>query len=233
LSEKRYYRVVREWLESQGYYCGGGITVENKPNYYQNIGTKYRRADVAGIKNVGSRFQDEIEIVAIEVRDTPTISDSDFRDTDNYHYFAHKCYLATTAPITNEHMQIAELRNIGLLSLQKGKKPKSMHDPNPENPKNYKEMLDFLNSFEVVKCAICGCFFERFLRKEENYQSFLELIRSKYFKVMSETQNEPLEKSDIRELSADYKMSIYICEPCVRDLFVKRTKIRKMQVKEE
>jgi len=91
LGEKRYYAIV--------------ITVRDKPNYYQDIGPRNRRADVAGVKNVGSKYEDQIEIVAVEVRDRPTVSDQDFRDTDNYHQYAHKCYLATTALITQKHKQ--------------------------------------------------------------------------------------------------------------------------------
>jgi len=232
LGEKRYYPVVREWLEAQGYYCGGNIKVRNKLNYYQDIGPRNRRADVAGVKNVGSKYEDQIEIVAVEVRDRPNISDQDFRDTDSYHQYAHKCYLATTAPITQKHKQIAERRNIGLLSLKKGKKnPKSIHDPNPENPKNYAEMIEFLNSFEIVKCAICGCFFERFIRTKEKYHSYLELTRAKYFKVMSETDKEPLDKKDLEKLPPDYKLYLYVCEPCIRDFFLQPKKIERMQAK--
>jgi len=232
LGEERYYTVVREWLEAQGYYCGGNITVRNKPNYYQDIGPRNRRADVAGVKNVGSKYEDQIEIVAVEVRDRPTISDQDFRDTDNYHQYAHKCYLATTAPVTEKHKQIAERRNIGLLSLEKGKKkPKRIHDPNPENPKNHAEMIEFLNSFQIVKCAICGCFFERFIRTKEKYHSYLELTRAKYFKVISETDKEPLEKKDFEKLPSDYKLYLYVCEPCIRDFFVQPKKVERMRVK--
>lgn len=231
MGEKRYYSIVREWLEDQGYYCGGNITVGKRPNYYQDVGPKNRRADVAGIKNVGSKYEDQIEIVAVEVRDRPTISDQDFRDTDNYHQYAHKCYLATTAKITQKHKQIAERRNIGLLQLDKGnKRPRSEHAPNPENPRDHAEMMNFLNSFEIVKCAICGCYFERFVQKKEHYHSYLELKRARYFEVMSETDKEPLEKKDVDSLPAEYKMYIYICEPCIRDMSLQSRKIRKMMI---
>jgi hypothetical protein len=230
LGEKRYYGIVREWLESQGYYCGGNIAVRNKPNYYQDIGSRSRRADVAGIKNVGSRYQDQIEIVAVEVRDTATVSDQDFRDTDNYHQYAHKCYLATTAPITTKHRQIAERRNIGLLSLERGKKrPKAVHDPNPEQPRNHAEMMDFLNSFQIVKCSICGCFFERFVIRNDKYHSYLSLTRPRYFKVMNETKKIPFEKKDLESFTADFNIKVYICELCIRELFLKPIKVKKMR----
>lgn len=231
MGEKRYYPKIRKWLESQGYYCGGNITVRDKPNYYQDIGPRHRRADVAGVKNLGSKYEDQIEIVAVEVRDTPTISDSDIRDTDNYHQYAHKCYLATTAPIEPEHMEIAERRNIGLLSLKKGrKKPKLIHAPNPQKPANNAEMMDFLNSFEIVRCSICGCFFERYVKTKENYQSYIELVRARYFKTMSETQNNPLVLGEVKQLQPDYKLRLYICRVCLEELFMHPERIKKMKV---
>jgi hypothetical protein len=232
LGEKRYYRIVREWLENQGYYCGGHIKVGKKLNYYQDIGPKNRRADVAGIKNVGSKYEDQIEIVAVEVRDRESISDQDLRDTENYHQYAHKCYLATTAPISDEHKQMAERRNIGLLQLERGKKrPELKHSTNPCPPKDHDEMMKFLNSFQIVKCAVCGCYFERFIRPTENYRSFLELVRARYFKVMRDTDRDPLYKKDIDKLEAAHKMLIYVCQPCVQDLFLAPTKIKRMQTK--
>jgi hypothetical protein len=234
LGEKRYYKIVREWLENQGYYCGGNITIGGgKLNYYQDIGTKNRRADVAGIKNVGSRYADQIEIVAVEVRDKESVSDQDLRDTENYHQYAHKCYLATTAPISDKHKQMAERRNIGLLQLERGKKgPRLIHSTNPSTPKDPDEMMKFLNSFQIVKCAVCGCYFERFIRASENYRSFLELGRARYFDVMKDTDKDPLLKKDIDNLDAEHKMLVYVCQPCVQDLFLASTKIkRRMQTK--
>ncbi len=108
MSEKRYYDPVRKWLENQGYFCGGNITVRSKGNYYRDIGTKQRRIDVAGVKNVGNRFEDDIEIAAIEVRARSVVSDADISDTAKYHNCVHKCYLAATAEITSEIRKYAE-----------------------------------------------------------------------------------------------------------------------------
>lgn len=229
VGEEQYYEVVRKWLERQGYYCGGSIAVRGKPNFYQNIGTKHRRADVAGVKNVGNRYEDDIEVVAIEVRDRALVSERDINDTDRYRYCAHKCYLATTASITEQYRLIAERRNIGLLQLEKGKQePRLLHEPTPRKPEDYAEMMAFLDSFEIVKCSICGCFFERFHRTEESYYSYFEMTRPAYFKVSKETQKlDPLDLKEVEKLSSEYKINRYICYPCLEELFLKPRKIER------
>lgn len=158
LSEKEYYETVRKWLEGQGYHCGGNITVRGKDNYYQNIGTGQRRIDVAGVKNVGNRFEDDIEIVAIEVRDRPIVSDADISDTAKYHNCAHKCYLASTAAMTEKIKKHAERANVGLLHLDGSKTPDVILDLPPREPGDYSEMVRFLESFQIVKCSLCGFF---------------------------------------------------------------------------
>lgn len=107
--EKEYYPVVRKWLERKGYYCGGFV-VDSKGNpiYYQDKGTARLRVDVAGIKNVGSRVSDEIEVVAVEVRDIENVGARDIHDAYAYAQYAHKCYLATTAPISNQDQKDAQ-----------------------------------------------------------------------------------------------------------------------------
>ena len=101
--EERYYPIVRNWLEKEGCYCGGVIQdSKGKPFYFQNKGTKRLRIDVAGIKNHGTRSLDEIEVVAVEVRDVASVQYRDIQDAYAYSQYAHKCYLATTGSIKGE-----------------------------------------------------------------------------------------------------------------------------------
>lgn len=228
MGEREYYKTIRKWLENQGYYCGGNIKVRGKQNYYQDIGPRYRRADVAGIKNVGGAFEDQVEIVAIEVRDDTTIGDRDISDTVNYKHYAHKCYLATTASITDKNIRIAELRKIGLLKLEGVRtEPTIILDAVPENPQNYQEMIAFLNSFQIVKCSICGCFFERFDIQDEEYKSYLKIIRAKYFNVLKETDDDPLDLRELYRLPSKYKIRRYICFPCFKEFFLTTKRIEK------
>ncbi|MEM2971869.1 MAG: hypothetical protein QW270_05550 [Candidatus Bathyarchaeia archaeon] len=228
MTEKQYYDVVRKWLEDQGYYCGGNITVRGKPNFYQDIGTKHRRADVAGVKNVGNRFEDDVEVVAVEVKDKRIVSQQDINDTAKYQQCAHKCYLATTAEITDENIRWAERKNLGLLQLLKGKNIKVLRHPAPNKP-DYEEMLAFLESFEIVKCCICGCFFERFDRTEQNYRSYFEIKRAAYFNVMKNTKHDPLDVKTIKNLPSEHVIYRYICYPCFEELFLNPKRIERIR----
>lgn len=231
LTEKQYYDVVRKWLEDQGYYCGGNITVKGKPNFYQDIGTKHRRADVAGVKNVGNRFWDDVEVVAVEVKDKRVVSQQDINDTAKYQQCAHKCYLATTAEITDENIKWTERKNLGLLQLLKGKNIRVLRHPVPKTP-DYEEMLAFLESFEIVKCSICGLFFERFVR-DDTYHSFFEMKRAKYFNVLKNTRYDPLDHKSIRSLPSEYQIYRYICYPCLEELFLNPKRIDRIRKAQE
>ena len=229
MGEKQYYDTVRKWLEDQGYYCGGNITVKGKENYYQDIGTKQRRIDVAGVKNAGNKFEDDLEIVAIEVRDKPTVSDPDISDTAKYHNCVHKCYLAFTGQLSSEAKQNAERENIGLIQLSKTTAPEVLHHPSPKDPTSYPEMIRFLERLQIVKCSICGCFFERFQMSEEGFHSFFEMRRAVYFKTMKETEKDPLDLKTIRDLPSELKILKYICYPCREEFYINPRKISSIQ----
>jgi hypothetical protein len=229
LGEKQYYDTVRKWLENQGYYSGGTIMIKGKENYYQDIGTKQRRIDVAGVKNAGNKFEDDLEIVAIEVRDKPSVSDSDISDTSKYHNCAHKCYLAFTGQISSGIRQSAERENIGLLQLHNKTTPEVLHHPSPKEPTSYTEMIRFLESLQIVKCSICGCFFERFQRTEEGFHSSFEIVRASYFKTMKETEEDPLDLKAIKGLPNDFKILKYICYPCREEFYIAPRKISSIQ----
>jgi hypothetical protein len=71
-----------------------------KPFWYSDLGTKVR-GDVAGVKNVGNKYFDDIEIAVVEVKDKP-ISLRHIQQAHGYSLFAHKCYLAAPFRISDE-----------------------------------------------------------------------------------------------------------------------------------
>jgi len=227
--EADYYPIVRKWLEGKGYYCGGNIYSKGDPIYYENIGTKERRADVAGVKNLDNRYEDELEIVAIEVKDKPSIQDLDIRETANYQHCAHKCYLATTAEITEKDIEKMEKRNLGLLKIEKNKDITVKHNPKPEHPRNYDEMLAFLASYHIFKCAFCGTYFERFNVTDKKTRSYLEIKRAKYFNATKDKKYNILNFGDIRKLPKEYKITRYICHPCLDEFWFNTARINKMK----
>jgi hypothetical protein len=219
LGEKKYYPIVRKWLESEGYYCGGNI-VNSKGNtiYYQNKGTKRLRVDVAGIKNVGSRASFKIEVVAVEVRDINNVSIRDIQDAHAYAQYAHKCYLATTALIDNQDKKDAQRLGVGLLQIKNQRVTETL-SPQAKTP-DYSMMMKILKVLDVAKCSICGSFFETYVIKDEDYKSFYRLVRPKYFKAAHDYPKvDVLAPEGLKELKANYRTYIYICRTCMEEFF--------------
>jgi len=225
MGEKRYYSLVRKWLENQGYYCGGFIYEKGKPYYFQNKGTARLRIDVAGIKNVGSSVEDEIEVVAIEVRDVDKVQLRDIQDANAYSQYAHKCYLATTGLIDEQDKEDARKLGIGLLEI-KDKKVKEVLSPQSKQPE-YAQMMRLLNVLEVARCPICGCFFETYIVKENKDRSFYKLIRPKYFKVAHDHPRvDALDSRELQKLPPEYKIFRFICKACMKEFFPQKLKHR-------
>jgi len=219
LGEKEYYLTVRKWLERKGYYCGGYIhDRKGNPKYYQDKGTKRLRIDVAGIKNVGNRVSNEIEVVAVEVRDTNNVSVRDVQDAHAYTQYAHKCYLATTATIGSQGKRCAEKRGIGLLKIN-NQRIKEVVSPQIKTP-DFSMMMNFLRVLDVAKCPICGTFFEIYTISDEDYVSYYRFVRPKYFKAARDHSDvDALDPNKLKNLKAAYRNYGFICGTCMEEFF--------------
>jgi len=218
MGEGKYYSLVRKWLENRGYYCGGFIYARGKPYFFQNKGTIRLRIDVAGVKNVGSRVEDEIEVVAVEVRDVNSIQLRDIQDAHMYSQYAHKCYLATTGIIDEQDKEDARKLGVGLLGIR-GRRVREVLSPQIKQPQ-HTQMMKFLNVLEVARCPICGCFYETYIVKEEKDRSFYELIRPRYFKAAHDYPHvDVLDNRELKKLGENYKVHRYICKPCLKEFF--------------
>jgi len=229
LDETRFYDSLRKWLESKGYYCGGIIEYsggrrEGKPLFFQDKGPRGGaglRIDVAGIKNVGTAYEDEIEIVSIEVRDKDKLTYRDMQDAYAYSVYSHKCYLATTADISDEDKRVADKLGIGLIKLAENKPPKEVKSPRLMNP-DYSHMMLFLNKLEIARCAICGCFFETWIEIEKpRYRSFYRFTRPRYFKVAHKSKSVDVFDTN-KKLEQKYLTTRYICKLCIEEFFLNR-----------
>ena len=222
--EKRFYPIVRKWLEKEGYYCGGFIeNSKGKPIYFQDKGTARLRIDVAGAKSIGSRVEDEIEVVAVEVRNISNVQYRDLEDAHAYSQYAHKCYLATTGEVDDQDKKDSHKLGIGLLEIGKNK-VKEILSPQPKTP-DYAKMMHFLNVLEVAKCPICGPFFETYVVKADKFKSYQRLTRPKYFKAVHDYPKvDVLDIHELKKLGEDYKTHRFICKPCIEELFSDKLK---------
>lgn len=219
-AEDYYYPRVRKWLESRGYYCGGEIIYGKKPKYYHNIGPKAQRVDVVGVKHIGNKNADELEIVAVEVRTNSHITIRDISDTRSYYQFAHRAYLAVTAKPTDANMREAEANGIGLLKLR-GKKVIQLLEPKFQAP-DPTRALGFLRSLGIVRCTLCQCFFHKFDYGMEEMdgvgsKSFYLLVRAPYFETVG-SRTDPLELEDTKIKQLPGRITRFVCRKCVREL---------------
>jgi len=229
VGEKKYYSLIRDWLVKKGYYCGGFIFAKGKPYYFQDKGTKRLRVDVAGIKNIGSNVEDEIEVVAVEVRDVPKIQLRDIQDAHGYAQYAHKCYLATTGKIGDQDIEDARKLGVGLLQIR-GRKVKEVLSPQINTP-GYAQMMSFLNVLEVARCPICGCFFETYVVTESNYKSFYRIVRPRYFKAAKDHPKVNLfESKELKKLGSAYKIHRFICRHCLEEFFPEKLRKKRDKV---
>lgn len=224
MGEEKYYPIIRKWLENHGYYCGGFIEDSNgKPMFFQNKGTARLRIDVAGVKNVGTSLADEIEVVAVEVRDADNVQYRDIQDAYAYSQYAHKCYLATTGKIDKQDRDDAHSLGIGLLKIRKNR-VKEILSPKLNTPSRAK-MLHFLNVLEVSQCALCGCFFETYIVKSEKYKSFHRMTRAKYFTAAREHPSvDVFVSKELKKLPSDYMIYRFICRSCIEEFFPQKIK---------
>ena len=222
--EATYYNSVLYWLYQQGYYVGQLMTKRGKPYWYKNLGAK-ARADVAGIKNVGNKLIDRVEIAVVEVKDR-RIRLRSIEQAYGYSIYAHKCYLATTYKIDEEEKSLAHSFGIGLLQIEPSKsketeffgmninyyRVREVLSPNLMEP-NEAEMLKFLGTLSIVRCMICRCYVFNWEKEEEQPATTKSVRRGKQLAIMTETNELPFGKPP-----RGYRIMRFICVDCQEQL---------------
>jgi hypothetical protein len=81
-------------------------------------------------------------------------------------------------------------------------------------------MMDFLSNIHIVKCVICGTYFEAYRKTGEKLYSYMRLKRPRYFKASLKNPNiNVLESKEYVKFGSDYLTHKYICRLCVQELF--------------
>jgi len=215
--EKSYYPIVVKWLVKQGYYCG-----EKRGKHYtfEDTGSEGLRADVVGIRNVGSWLMDKIELVVVEVKDIWTITPRHLNMALAYSSVAHKCYLATTAEVKETDVTKAAQLGVGLLQLYNTKtNPKELLSPQIKQP-NEAVMLSFLCHLGVLQCTLCRCYF---LSKYEkiNTNTHERMGREAQFNLLRDFGEAFIGKK-INEKKYKWETHVlrrYVCKDCCEQFF--------------
>jgi hypothetical protein len=238
VDESRYYRNVAVWLERKGYYIG-----RSQPKVYTTSelfirkGLKKAIVDVAGVRNLGKRFFDDIEIAIVETKHSNTrrpVTLQELEQTKGYQDYGHICYLAATenVEITKEREMDAKNRGIGLLQIPIDfykKKPNQVkiedltmiQSPSSKTP-NEAEMLEFLATLDILRCTLCGCYFHSWEEYEERFPTlrpiggpFKRLERNRVFELFPDKIDYGLDTTHKYWKSKIWK---HLCLPCISDL---------------
>ena len=167
MDEARFYPIVLGYLEAKGYLTQGFQRNGKDTFDFERLGRR-AQADVIGIKDVGKDYSNEIEIVAVEVKDRKRAKVRYMTQALGYSTFAHRCYLAMPMKFTEEDKDYARKIGVGLLRIVKGRVEEVL--PAELKTPNESMMIWFLRrSPWIVKCMLCGCWMHRFKQKLYSY----------------------------------------------------------------
>ena len=194
-----------------------------KPRWYINTGRQKQLVDVAGVKNTGTRHFDQIETVAVEVREIDRITMRDLQDARGYSNMAHRCYLAATTTPTESDIKDAGQAGIGLIEIINKDKFKERlqaqyHEPDPGH------LTEFLHCLWIVRCTLCQCYVFNFdeIGNLEG-KSVAELVRARQFDFELDGKT-AFEELEYGEVPSSMSVRRYLCRSCVRDLTIRLPK---------
>ena len=155
MNEARFYPIVLKYLKSKGYMTEG-LQPDGKDTFdFTRLGRR-AQADVIGIKDIGTKYSNEIEIVAVEVKDRKSAKVRHMTQALGYSIFAHRCYLAMPAKFTEEDKSYARKIGVGLLRIVRSQVEEVL--PAELKIPNETMMMWFLRrSPWIVRCMLCGC----------------------------------------------------------------------------
>jgi hypothetical protein len=180
LREADLYPLVRRWLDQQGYDCG-----DEQTRWWEDLGPQRTRLDVIGLKSIGGRHHDDVEIVGVEVKKHEKARVADVNQTLGYRRFVDRAYFAKPGPYRPELVQEAVRFGIGLLTID----PENDDDPikvvltaaiSAPHPEQRAQLLE---KMWVGRCRLCGIYFGRYdTWDSEAKPTYVELKRQSEFR---------------------------------------------------
>lgn len=193
--ERELYPVVARWL-ARTHRCFKTAT---------NVGLRYGRVDVLGVRDVGGSLSGEVELVSIEVKRGTEPFVTAAGQALGYRVYANRVYLAEyrSARFGPEEMQVASALGIGLIRLA-GRRVVHEELSSPLHAPIGRLRLGILERLGLGECRLCGTFFQ--LGTEHN--RFAHLSRAKIPKAIESQRgvmfwNEELAKRKARKLRGE------------------------------
>src|ERR1022692_4799824 len=108
--ESRLYPIVEKWMMKRFRCFKAGI----------NVGLKYSRVDVLGVRDVGGRLSGDIETIAIEVKKGSGLFATASGQALGYQVYVNRVYLAASPEngFNPSEVEIASHLGIGLIQIK-------------------------------------------------------------------------------------------------------------------
>jgi hypothetical protein len=211
MKESSFYPCVEEFLKSEAFGCFKTA---------QRAGTSFVGiADIVGARDVGGDVKGDIEIIAVEVKGSPSNFGKILGQALGYSLFAHKCYLAVTFSndkvFSLEQKELATRLGVGLLEIRKMYGVLRCSEALTSVihiPQGHQMETLLRRGLGLVRCGFCGFFVDTInvtqswkeaLRREKVYLTWRKPDRSLLFS---------------RRRKGDWRR-LYICNDCVRELW--------------
>ena len=139
----------------------------------QQVGTRFGRVDVMGLKIAAGKRDAAPELIAIEAKEEGTSFLSAIGQAYAYRLYAHRCYLAIRKRYSNrfqdDEIDVAAQLGVGLIEIKRSG-CRVIAESAVYAPKD-RYISEILAKMKFFRCALCrGVYRERDLQNLSNYQ---------------------------------------------------------------
>lgn len=215
--ERDLYPIVKKWLEKS----------QRCFRREEDIGLKFSRIDVLGVKDVGGDLSGEVETIAVEVKQE---GDYPFAKASGqalaYKVCANRTYLAVCRekPFALDEIHIASHLGIGLLQIQNRKCKEILSSPYYKPIEKFN--LKLLENLALGKCQFCGSFFDtgdieqdRFAKvSREDFRKAMKAKKGLIFWNTAVNKRKLKLGIETRDRGSTYERR-FICPDCISNLF--------------
>lgn len=210
--ESKLYPIVARWMRKQFRCFKTGI----------NVGLRYSRVDVLGVRDVGGDLSGEVETIAIEVKRGAEPFATASGQALGYQVYVNRVYLADVRETTFKpsEIDIASHLGIGLVQIKDGRCREVLSSPH-HNPIT-RMSLELIERMALGKCQMCGSFFE--IGTDKN-KRFAKLSRENFDRALANEKGLMFWNRELSERKAKLGVRVtkdgmtyerrYICPDCI------------------
>ncbi len=212
LKESTLYPIVAAWMRRH-FKC---FKTES------NVGLKYSRVDVLGVRDVGGDLSGEVETIAVEVKRGLQPFATASGQALGYEVYVNRVYLADASgkPFGQNELEIANHLGIGLIQIR-GRRCLEVLSA-PYHKPITRLSLALIECLALGQCRLCGTFFDIGTARNKRWS---RLARENYRKALANDKGlvfwnrelaERKAKLGIRVTSDDSTMERrFICPDCI------------------